>query len=357
MNERMRWLILCTSVLAAAVGCTKSSPASPSSSASVGPNVVLATASIGAPRPLSPANGAQIKNSDQPVTLVAQNALITLGGAGTYTFEVATDPAFATKVQVKDGVAEGSGQTLVKLDPLAAATDYYWHVRATGGGTTGVFGPAFKFTIGPLIAINPPAPLSPSNGAQTSGQPTLTVVNATRSGPTGAIVYRFDISTSPTFATVALSNTVGEGPTQTSFTPATSLVINVTYYWRVVAIDSASGTSSPASATQSFSTTNPLWPGVQPPGTNGHAIQGNGWGQTTIVSFTGVTFTSPTVEELRIFDLLDKGFDPDGALAWMNSNGYPTSAVYYSSVDAIGFQFQYLARIGGAWSLVTRVGS
>jgi hypothetical protein len=356
MNEPMRWLILPVSILTVAAGCSKSSPAAPSASAPAGASV-LATASIGAPRPVSPANGAQVKNADQPITLVAQNALITIGGAGSYTFEVATDPAFGTKVQVKDGIAEGSGQTLVKLDPLAAATDYYWHVRATGGGTTGVFGPAFKFTIGPLIAISPPAPLSPSNGAQTSGQPTLTVVNATRSGPTGNIVYRFDLSTSLLFATVALSGTVGEGPTQTSFTPPTSLTINATYYWRAVAIDAASGTSSAPSTVQSFTTSNPLWPGAQPPGTNGHAIQGDGWGQTTIVSFTGVTFTSPTLEDQRIFDLLDRGLDPDSALAWMNGNGYPVSAVYYSSVDAIGFMYQYMARIGGAWALVTRVGS
>jgi hypothetical protein len=357
MNEGTRRLVLPLSILIAAVGCSKSSPAVPSAPATAAADATLATASIGAPRPVSPANGAVIKNSDQPITLVAQNALITLGGAGTYTFEVATDPTFATKAQVKDGVAEGSGQTLVRLDPLAAAKDYYWHVRATGGGTSGVFGAAFKFTIGPLVAVDPPAPVSPSNGATTSGQPTLTVVNSTRSGPTGAIVYRFDISTNLTFASVLLSATVPETPTRTSFTPPASLAINVAYYWHVTAIDTASGTASPTSTTQSFITANPLWPGAQPPGSNGHAVQGDGWAPTTLVSFTGVTFTSPTIEDLRVYDLLDKGFDPDGALAWMNGNGYPTSAVYYSSVDAIGFLYQYIARISGAWVLVTRVGA
>jgi hypothetical protein len=37
----------------------------------------------------------------------------------------------------------------VKLDALAAAKDYYWHARAPVGGTTGPFGPIYKFTVGP----------------------------------------------------------------------------------------------------------------------------------------------------------------------------------------------------------------
>ena len=70
--------------------------------------------------------------------MVALNAVSTKPGV-TYTFEVATDVAFTTKVQVKDNVPESSGQTRITLDPLPAAKDYYWHVRASGGGTTGVF--------------------------------------------------------------------------------------------------------------------------------------------------------------------------------------------------------------------------
>jgi hypothetical protein len=76
------------------------------------------TASIAAPSPLAPANNAQIRNLDQPVTLIVQNAITTKPGL-TYTFEVATDPAFASKVQTKDAVVEGtSGQTGVRLDQL-----------------------------------------------------------------------------------------------------------------------------------------------------------------------------------------------------------------------------------------------
>jgi hypothetical protein len=229
-----------------AVGaCGKSSPASPS----------LPTASVASPRPLVPANAAQIPNLAQPVTLVAQNAIVTQPGGTVYTFDVATDAAFATKVQTKDGVAEGTnGQTSVKLDPLAADRDYYWHVRATAGGTTGVFGPAYKFTIGPAIVINAPTPVAPANGASTSDQPTLTITNATRSGPAGAIVYRFEISSSATFATVTVRGTVPEGRGQTSFTPSPPLRPNTTYYWRATAIDQTNAIPGPPSAPQSFTT-------------------------------------------------------------------------------------------------------
>src|SRR5262245_27122930 len=74
------------------------------------------TASVAAPRAVSPGSDVVIKNGEQPITLVVQNAISTQSAATTYTFEVATDSGFASKVQSKDGVAQGSGgQTAVKL--------------------------------------------------------------------------------------------------------------------------------------------------------------------------------------------------------------------------------------------------
>src|SRR4029077_11957496 len=103
-----------------------------------------------------------------------------------YTVEVATDPTFGTKVQTKDNVTEGAGgQTGIRVDLLPAATDYYWRAWATGGGTTGVFGPIFKFSIGPAIIINAPSPISPLTGSKTSQRPALRVTNAVKSGPAG----------------------------------------------------------------------------------------------------------------------------------------------------------------------------
>jgi hypothetical protein len=300
-----------------------------------------------------------------------QNAVATQSGA-TYTFEVATDPAFGAKVQVKDGIAEGSGgQTTVKLDTLTANRDYYWHARATAGGTTGLFGTVYKFTVGPAITIDPPVPVGPLSGATTQGWPAFVVNNSTRSSGTGAVAYFFEISTTNNFSNVIASATVAEQASRTSFTPTVGQPpAQTALFWRATAIDQTNKISSPASAVQSITFGRAtrqaelaaqagyvLWAGTQPPGTNGHAFMGPNWDVANIVSFDGVRHTKPTLEQLQVFDLMDRGMSPDAALGWMNSNGYGTNAVYYSSVQVIGFPYEYLAYVNGAWEIVIRVGA
>jgi hypothetical protein len=365
-----RVLALCAvAASAAAIGCTSSTPSQPSATAPVA--VVNTTASIAAPRPLTPANGAQIRNADQPVTLIALNAITTASSAVTYTFEVASDAAFANRVQTWDNVAEGGGgQTTVKLDPLAAARDYWWHVRATGGGTTGVFGMVYKFTVGPAITINAPVPIAPLTGATTSPRPALRVSNAARTGPVGAMTYRFEISTAATFPSVVATGTNAEGVNETGFVPPADLPLDTLLYWRAFAIDAANGVTSPASAVQSFTPHRPsqadlvaaqlgvpLWPGEQPPGAVGHATMGSFWTVEYVTSFDGVRFLNPPLDQLQVFDLMDRGLDPQAAIDWMNGHGYRTGAAYYPSVQVIGFQFEYMALIGGRWDIVLKVGA
>ena len=235
-------LALVVVVLSAA--CTKNNVMQPSG-----------TASVATPRPLQPVNGAAIRNIDQPVTLAVQNAVVTKTGGTTYTFEVATDSAFSSKVQTKEGVVEAqAGQTSVKLDVLAAAKDYYWHARAQSSGTSGVFGATYKFTVGPAIIISPPILLTPQDGAAKGARPTLTVANAARQGPAGPITYLFELAVNPAFGPIAISATVPEGPVETSFKPTTDLAANQTYYWRVTARDAANGVSSPPSTSRTFIT-------------------------------------------------------------------------------------------------------
>src|SRR5258706_15816802 len=69
---------------------------------------------------MATSNGAQIPAQGQPVTLVVLNAAGSAGGT-TYSFEVASDIGFTTRVQTKEGVSAGiSGQTSTQLDPLPA---------------------------------------------------------------------------------------------------------------------------------------------------------------------------------------------------------------------------------------------
>jgi hypothetical protein len=290
-----------------------------------------------------------------------------------YTFEVASDSGFASKVQTKDNVPAGSGgQTVVKLDNLAPGHDYYWHARITSGGTTGLFGPTSRFTIGPAVAIDPPVPVGPLSGTTSAGWPAFTVVDSTRSGPVGSVVYRFEIATNASFNPLLLSGIVNEQPNRTTFTPPASQAptAQTTLFWRATAIDQTNNVSSPVSAAQSFVYAQPspqaqlaaqagyvLWPGTQPPGTTGHAVLGANWEVAQVVSFNGVPHTKPTLEELRVFDLIDRGMNPFDALNWMNANGYSTEAVYYPSVQVIGFPFEYMALVGGQWELVMRVGA
>src|SRR5690349_14263994 len=143
LSMKYRFASLCVVCLAASFAAScGSSPSQPSGTSG------SLTGSVTAPVSVSPTAGAQVRFSDQPVTLVVNNATTTKGTA-TYTFEVSTDSGFATRVQLKDNIAQGSGgQTSVKLDALAANTDYYWHARVASGGTTGLYGNAMKFTVG-----------------------------------------------------------------------------------------------------------------------------------------------------------------------------------------------------------------
>jgi hypothetical protein len=349
----------------AAAGCG-SSPAAPT---------------VGMPTPISPASSISIKNSDQPVTLTVQNATSSQSGV-IYTFEVAGDSAFSVRIQTKDGIAQGAGgQTSATLDPLPAGSTYYWHVRASVGGTVGSFGPASTFSIGPGITVSAPSPLAPLTGAQTGVRPTLRSANATHTGPVSGVVYKFEISTNSNFSSIAASGTVPEGPGETDFTPSANLGSG-TFYWRVTATDSGSGISSTPSTVQSFTVLSSaaaqlaaqlgfvLWPGNVPPGTPGQAVMGDNcegslnWAPATCYSPPNGYFQSPQIEALRYFDLFDRGMDPPTAIAWMNANGYTTIAQWYPPPDkaVLGIGPYYLAArnkfigVGAIWDIVSSLG-
>lgn len=356
MNPRIARFVCVLSLVGIVSACSSSNPLTPS---------------VAAPRPLQPANGAQIANANQPVTLAVTNATSTGTGALPYTFEVATDPGFTSKVSTIANVPQGAnGQTSMQLGTLAGGSDYYWHASA---GTGGVFSPAFKFTIGPAIKIGAPTPVAPLNGATSTGWPTFTVSDAAKSGPVGSVVYRFDIATGSDFTSIVLTGTVSETPGQTSFTPPASQPAppQTALFWRATAIDPVNVVAGVPSATQGFTYSAipsqaalkaaqegvVLWPGAQPPGTNGQAVLGNGWNVENLVSYTGVAFLSPELQELRTFDLIDRGLDPQSAIDWMHANGYPTQAAYYPAIGVIGFDWEYMAFVTGQWALVRRSGS
>jgi hypothetical protein len=225
----------------------------------------------------------------------------------------------------------------------------------------------------PVIVLNAPVPASPADGTTSQGWPTLVVNNSVRTGPAGALVYRFDLSTTSDFNNIIATGSVAEGAGQTSFTPNVTPLPSdqTTLYWRAVAIDPLNQVTSPASATVSFKFSNPptkaqliaqqegvvLWPGTVPPGTPGQANMGNGWQIGNLVSWDGVRFLSPTLDELQLFDCMDRGMQPQQAIDWMHGHGYGTSAAWFPDIAVIGFAHQYLALISGRWDMVLRSGA
>ena len=360
MNMTSHRAAVAAGLLLLTVACSKS-PVTPSGSVTVT-----------APLMNAPANGAFIANLSQPVTLGVTNGLVSDSGVGaTVLFEVASDAGFSSKVQTKE-VPAGVGQTSVKLDALPAGRDYFWHVSTNAGGTVGAFSAAARFTIGPAIVVGAPTPISPLTGATSIGWPTLIVGNAGRSGPVTSLVYRFEISTTAGFTSVIASGNVSEGANDTRFTPPASPAppTQTALFWRATVTDQGSGAAGAPSLAQTFSAqaATPqsqiaaqlgyvLWPGQQPPGTTGQARMGPGWEPGQRRSFDGVLFTSPPLEILQVFDLIDRGMDPASAIEWMNTHGYPNTAFWVPQVLAIGFPFQYMALVQGAWELVHRTGA
>ncbi len=167
----------------------------------------------------------------------------------TYTFEVATDSAFATKVYTKDGVPAGATTTALKIDKLTANKSYFWRARAQSGSLAGPNTEVRGFGIGPEVVLNQPVNGDPQPNATVGEQPTLNVNNVGRSGPNGPIFYRFEISETSAFGSLVYTATVAER-TDLSFTghAVTIKLAEKTYFWRVTATDPANAVTSTASA-------------------------------------------------------------------------------------------------------------
>src|SRR3954453_9131129 len=240
-------------LLAMSIGCTKTSPTRPSdgASASQGASVTDATTGVTLTTPalVTPTVNQQFKNVEQPVTLTVKNAVPSGTSPLTYSLEVASDAAFATKVYTKDGVAAGNGNTSLKIDKLTPNKSYFWRARAVSGSLNGPYTEVRGFGIGPEVILAQPVNGDPQPNATVGEQPTLNVNNAGRSGPNGPIFYRFEISETTAFTALVYSATVAER-TDRPFTghDVTTKLLEKTYYWRVIATDPANAVTSVASA-------------------------------------------------------------------------------------------------------------
>jgi hypothetical protein len=250
----------CGLLLLSLGGCEASKSSNPTAPTVAGP---IAGVTIAAPALLEPAQGFKFKESEQPIRLTVGNATTTGVRPLTYSFDVAADADFNTKVFSRSGVAPGDGnKTSVQIDRLDIGRTYYWRARAEDGANIGAYASA-GFEIQPKAAIGTPALIAPINNADAGSQtPVLQVQNAATVGPVGGVTYEFQVATDQAFTRLIAAGIVNEGSGTTTFN-SSALGWATTYFWRVRASDGE--TTSAWTASQVFRTPNA--PVVKPPQT------------------------------------------------------------------------------------------
>lgn len=241
------------------VSCEAQKSSNPLSPSIAGP---IPGVNISQVKLLEPGQGFKYKENQQPIRLLVENASTNGVRPLTYTFEVASDAAFTTKVYARSGVPPGDGgRTSVQIDKLELGRGYYWRARAEDGANIGEFA-ATNFEVLPRASINPPVALSPINNERASARrPTLRVRNAQGNAAVGALSYQFMIAKDQAFTQISATGTVNEGGGETSWVSDRDLDFNLTHYWRVRATDGE--TTTDWIQTQVF--LSPLAPPPAPP--------------------------------------------------------------------------------------------
>jgi len=234
----------------ALVGCEAQKSSSPLSPSVAGP---IAGVQITAPKMLEPAQGFKFKENQQPIKLLIENSVTNGVRPVTYSFEVASDEAFNSKVYARSGVVQGDGgRTSVTVEKLDLGRGYYWRVRAEDGANASTFA-ASSFEVLPKAQLNPPAGQAPANGSTAgSRRPELILSASERNAAIGAVTYEFQVSSVPGFTAIVAAGLRGETGGSTGFVPDGDLASATTFYWRARATDFE--TTSGWSSTMSFRT-------------------------------------------------------------------------------------------------------
>ena len=144
----------------------------------------------------------------------------TVSGAATYHVQVSISNTFTT-VLIEDSTLTSASKS---ISGLSNSTIYYWRVQAKNTGGASAWTSPISFT---TIIAAPQSPILTSPADGTTGlslTPTLTW-----STVSGAATYHVQVSTSNTFATIAIEDSI-----LTSASKSLSGLANgVTYYWRV----------------------------------------------------------------------------------------------------------------------------
>ena len=241
--------------------CEAQKSANPLSPSVAGP---IPGVEITAPHMIEPSQGARYKETQQPIKLAVGNASSNGVRPLYYTFEVAADSSFQTKMFARSQVQPGDGQTSVTIDRLELGRSYYWRARAEDGANTGPFA-TVQFEVLPRAQLGAPPLITPINNQRTSSRrPDLVVGRADRNAAIGSVGYEFHVSLDAAFSQIVATGSVGEGGDTTTFTPGSNLAADRQHFWRARASDGE--TTSGWSGVQGFLTAGnaPAPPGPPP---------------------------------------------------------------------------------------------
>ena len=254
-DSRFQTAVLLALAASTAAGCQMEKSSNPLSPVVAGP---IAGVVISAPNLLEPGQGWQIRMRDQPIKLWIGNA----GTSGvrplSYTFEVASDPAFNTIVFKRTGVAPGTDTTALQLpSTLPTGRTYWWRARAEDGANTGEYSKVVSFFAVTPVELAAPGAVSPT-GSITTTEPEFKVNAGGTSGPYERIVYTLQVANDASFSSIAALFVVDETGSQTTIAKNYSFLNDKTYYWRVQAKDTGDSQAvSPWSSTVTFATAKP----------------------------------------------------------------------------------------------------
>jgi hypothetical protein len=187
---------------------------------------------------LSPANNAVVTNLN--VDIVLQNSIDIDSPVISYSCEVDIVPSFDSALIIRSGlIPQGSGTTTCQVSGLQDNTVYYVRAMASDGSAdSGWTEPAVFFVNMANDRPTKPVIVNPSIGEGVSvDTPTLTVHNATDLDR-DPLTYEFEVYSDAAFTGLVASTAgIAETTATTSWTVATMLTENMTYYWRARAFD------------------------------------------------------------------------------------------------------------------------
>src|SRR5690606_33276915 len=231
--------------------CETEKSANPLSPAIAGP---MEGVEIGQPKLLEPVANQQIKDKDQPLTVIIENPGTTSPRPYKLRLQIATDINFSKVAWSREGITPGSnGQTKFKMpQQLTPGRVYFWRAQADDGANVGAWSAPRGFEILKPTFFGKPSPRSPvGNEKVSTNRPVLTVDNAKAEGPVGQAYYHFQVSRNSSFSDLVFNQQTPQQGGQTKITTS-ALDYSASYFWRVRVSDGE--TTGEWSETETFRT-------------------------------------------------------------------------------------------------------